>query len=49
MVSWSDDVRHMTGESSTWIHRGRSAVHGGPICTNLQPQLKGKPSQPQVE
>ncbi|VEL07317.1 unnamed protein product [Protopolystoma xenopodis] len=40
----------MTGESSARIHWGRRAVRRGPVLTNLQPQLQGKPSpQPPVE
>ncbi|VEL07854.1 unnamed protein product [Protopolystoma xenopodis] len=43
MVSCSDDVRHMTDESSARIHQGRRAVRRGSIRTNLQPQLQGDP------
>ncbi|VEL34437.1 unnamed protein product [Protopolystoma xenopodis] len=43
MVSCSDDVRHMTDESSARIHRGRRAVRRGPIRTNLRPPLQGNP------
>ncbi|VEL26020.1 unnamed protein product [Protopolystoma xenopodis] len=49
MVSCSDDVLHMTDESSARIYRGRRAVRRGPVRTNLQPQLQCNPPQPQVE
>ncbi|VEL08965.1 unnamed protein product [Protopolystoma xenopodis] len=45
MVFCSDDVRHMTDESSASIYRGCRAVRRGPIRTNLQPQLQGNPLQ----
>ncbi|VEL20805.1 unnamed protein product [Protopolystoma xenopodis] len=47
MVSCSDDVRHMTDESSTTIHRGRRVVCRGPNRANLQPQLQGNTPLPQ--
>ncbi|VEL15528.1 unnamed protein product [Protopolystoma xenopodis] len=45
MMTCSDDARHMTDESSTWIHRGRKAAHWRPIRTNLQSQLQDNPLQ----
>ncbi|VEL22587.1 unnamed protein product [Protopolystoma xenopodis] len=43
MVSCSDDVRHMTDESSAKIDRGRRAMRRGPTRTNIQQQLQGNP------
>ncbi|VEL40687.1 unnamed protein product [Protopolystoma xenopodis] len=49
MVSCSDDVHHMTNESSAMIHLGHKAVGRKRICTNLQLQLQSNPPKPPVE
>ncbi|VEL42249.1 unnamed protein product [Protopolystoma xenopodis] len=43
MVSCSDDVLHMTDESSARIHRGRKAVRRGTTRTMLEAQLQDDP------
>ncbi|VEL34338.1 unnamed protein product [Protopolystoma xenopodis] len=45
MVSCSEDVRHMTDESSTQINRGPGAMRRGPIRTNIQTRPKAIPVQ----
>ncbi|VEL23298.1 unnamed protein product [Protopolystoma xenopodis] len=49
LISWCDDARHITDESSARIHRGHRPVRRGSIRTNLQPQLQVNPPQPPVE